>query len=330
MKIEQLPSGSFRIRQQYKCKRYTIVVDYKPSKKEAIELIAEAMKDAKKPEKTPLTFSEAYTAYLDMKSNVLSPSTKRGYKSLKNNLPEAFLQEKLSNITSIDIQKLVNDYSADHSPKSTLNMYSFVITIIKTFTGVMLTAKLPQPKKLNPYIPTSEEVAKIMQEIKPTKYYVPTCLACLGLRLSEITALSAEDLADDNTILINKALVKDENNKYILKDSTKTTYSTRTITVPSDIADIIRQQGYVYNGSPNFIYKNLISVENRLGIQHFSLHKLRHFFATYAHNELHLSDKQIMSAGGWKSRTIMDTVYTHTMKQNEASQKLANEIGKLF
>lgn len=330
MKIEPLPSGSYRLRQQYKGKKYTVVVDYKPTKKEAIELMAEAMKDAKKQQKHSMTFYEAYTAYLNMKSNILSPSTKRGYKSLIRNIPEAFLQERISDITAIDLQKLINDYSAEHSPKSTRNMHSFVATIIKTFTGTMLDVRLPQPKKNDPYIPTAEEVTMIMQEIKGTKYYVPTSLACLGLRLSEITALSVEDLADDNTIRINKALVRNEEAGYILKDTTKTTESTRYITVPAEIADIIRSQGYVYNGSPNFIYKNLVAVEKKLGIEHFPLHKLRHFFASYAHNELRLSDKQIMEAGGWKNPKTMQTIYTHTMKQSEASKKIADEIGKLF
>lgn len=40
MKIEKLPSGSYRIRQQYKGKRYTVITDYKPTQKEATQLIA--------------------------------------------------------------------------------------------------------------------------------------------------------------------------------------------------------------------------------------------------------------------------------------------------
>lgn len=36
MKIEKLPSGSYRIRKMYKGKSYQIVTDYKPTQKEAI------------------------------------------------------------------------------------------------------------------------------------------------------------------------------------------------------------------------------------------------------------------------------------------------------
>ena len=36
MKIERLPSGSYRIRKMYKGKIYSVITDYKPTQKEAI------------------------------------------------------------------------------------------------------------------------------------------------------------------------------------------------------------------------------------------------------------------------------------------------------
>ena len=45
MQIEKLPSGSYRIRQQYNKKRYDVVVDHKPTQKEALELLGQVMKD---------------------------------------------------------------------------------------------------------------------------------------------------------------------------------------------------------------------------------------------------------------------------------------------
>lgn len=40
MKIEKLPSGSYRIRKMYKGKTYAVITDYKPTQKEAITLMA--------------------------------------------------------------------------------------------------------------------------------------------------------------------------------------------------------------------------------------------------------------------------------------------------
>ena len=40
MKIEKLPSGSYRVRKMYKGKTYTVVFDYKPTQKEALQAIS--------------------------------------------------------------------------------------------------------------------------------------------------------------------------------------------------------------------------------------------------------------------------------------------------
>lgn len=40
MKIEKLPSGSYRIRKMYKGETYSLVFDHKPTQKEALQAIA--------------------------------------------------------------------------------------------------------------------------------------------------------------------------------------------------------------------------------------------------------------------------------------------------
>ena len=40
MKIEKLPSGSYRIRKMYKGQMYTVVFDEKPTQKEAMQAMA--------------------------------------------------------------------------------------------------------------------------------------------------------------------------------------------------------------------------------------------------------------------------------------------------
>ena len=43
MKIEKLPSGSYRIRKMYKGKMYTVITEYKPTQKEAIALMSDKL-----------------------------------------------------------------------------------------------------------------------------------------------------------------------------------------------------------------------------------------------------------------------------------------------
>ena len=44
MKIEKLPSGSYRIRKTYKGQAYTVVFDSKPTQKEAMLAMADELK----------------------------------------------------------------------------------------------------------------------------------------------------------------------------------------------------------------------------------------------------------------------------------------------
>ena len=67
-------------------------------------------------------------------------------------------------------------------------------------------------------------------------------------------------------------------------------------------------------------------VQKQLGIQHFPLHKMRHFFASYLHN-LGYSDKQIQEAGGWRDGSnIMRVVYQHAMDMENAKKKMSDSI----
>ena len=69
MKIEKLPSGSYRIRKTYKKKLYTVITEYKPTNKEAIQLIAAELDKADTRTSIHMTFEEAANQYLNVKRN---------------------------------------------------------------------------------------------------------------------------------------------------------------------------------------------------------------------------------------------------------------------
>lgn len=75
------------------------------------------------------------------------------------------------------------------------------------------------------------------------------------MRRSEVCALQTEDIEGD-IVHIHKALVLDENKKWVVK-TTKTTESTRDIIIPMELVDKIKKQGYVYKGHPNSIADHL-------------------------------------------------------------------------
>lgn len=138
------------------------------------------------------------------------------------------------------------------------------------------------------------------------------------MRRSEICALTVEDIEGD-VVHINKAMVQNEKHEWVIK-TTKTTESTRDIVIPQELADKIREQGYIYKGHPNHIARKLANIEEQLGIPHFSLHKLRHYFASEM-SALGVPEADILKLGGWQSDHVMKSVYRHSMMDKEETAK---------
>lgn len=323
MTIEKLKSGKYRIRQMVDGKRYNVTVDHKPTVKEANKLLADI---AKKPTGKK-TLQEAAEAYIESRRNIISPATVRGYMKLVRGIPDRFRGVCIYDMASGDLQALVNEYTPDHSPKTVKNMACFIMAVLKENDILLRSPTLPKPKKKADYIPTSEDVRRILKYFEGTEFEVGVFLSCLGLRRSELAALTVDDL-NGNVLTINKAMVQNEEGEYVVKE-TKTTASTRSIVIPDRIADLIRSQGYVYRLYISRLYYALHKAQEELGIPKFTAHKLRHFFCSYAH-DLGYSDAQIAEMGGWVDNSrIMKLTYRHAMEIEEAKRCMAADIAGL-
>lgn len=321
MTIEKLPSGSYRIKQMENGHRYSVTVPYKPGKKEAFELIQDKINHRVD---TSMSFKEAADKYIGVKTNVLSPATIRSYTSILRNLPEWFLSLDLEAIDDFTLQKYVNEYSVDHTPKSVSNVHGFICSVIRLFyPHSTISATLPQKRRSERYTPTLEDIKRILEDAKGTEYYIPVYLATLSLRNSEICALTMSDLSD-NRLTINKALVR-SNNGYVIKPTPKTDKSNRTIILPDDLTKCIIDQGYIYDNYPGQIDKYLRRAQKKLGIPSFGIHRLRHFFASYSH-DLGYSDAMIQKMGGWSTDNVMKSVYRHAMNEDQAAESIKKDF----
>lgn len=313
MTIEKLKSGSYRIRQMENGKLYLVTVPYKPSKKEAISLLAEKISNDESVKND--SFASLAKEYIEVKKNVLSVRTVREYKLYINRLPEWFVQTHITKIDQLCVQKCVNELSERLSPKTVSVLHGFISSVLSMFRPNMrLATTLPQRISKEPYIPTEDEVKKILEYTKENNpfFFVALSLATMGLRRSEICALDISDLDDNNMLNIDKALVEDENKDWIVK-TTKTEKSTRVIPIKPDLADYIREQGYFYKGKPQSISNYLLRVQKELNINHFSVHKLRHFFCSQL-IAANVSFKDIQYLGGWSTDETIKKVYGHAVK----------------
>ena len=103
--------------------------------------------------------------------------------------------------------------------------------------------------------------------------------------------------------------------------------SNRKIPIPKELADRIREQGYIYEGSLNQIFCTLDSAQKALGLPHFGIHRLRSYFASKA-RALGLPDSIILTLGGWKSDNIMKNVYRKALEEDvtKGSKKYLNHF----
>ena len=331
MNIRKLKSGTYQIRQMIDGKSYCVSVPYKPSKKEAWQLINEKAKGLKS---SNMNFRAASGEYTKEKAAVLSPSTIRAYNSMAKNLPDWFLNLDVRNINAWDVQKLIDNLSADHSPKYCRNVNGFISAVLKAFSpGTQLATQFPKKTAIEPHLPSADDIRLILEAAKGTDYEIPFRLACYGLRRSEICALTVDDL-DGCRLRINKAYVQGEDSHWYIK-TTKTESSTRTVLIDEELADLIRETGKIYDGYPDNLFKALRRIQKANGIPEFGIHRMRHYFASTAHS-IGMPDAVVMAMGGWKTDRVMKRIYRHAeggqlIEAQEAYRKKnLDEFGTTF
>ncbi len=332
MKIDKLPSGSYRIRKMIDGKNYSITFDHKPTQKEIDKAVAEKYNTvrANLPKIGSIwDYAVKYTS--ECESRNLSPSTLRGYDSIIRNTPAWFLSLPVKNITESLCQRLIDEYAQEHSPKSVRLMWSFYHSILAKYADYdPKSIKLPPMDKKVVYEPTTENIERIIEYSKGTEYHVALQLAVLGLRRGEICALTLSDLDRKNVLTINKDLVIDKDNNIIIKDTPKTATSNRRILLPASLAKEIRKQGYFYKAYPNSINKYLQRAQDALGIPRFKLHLLRAFSCAYLHQQ-GFTDSQILAWGGWEeSSDVMKRVYRYNLDPEKSQVNIAQKFDNLF
>lgn len=326
MKIEKLPSGSYRVRMTFNGKRQSVVFDHKPTEPEVMLAFSKKVNTTIK--STHITFETAANEYCKLRKNVISPKTYKEYIHMPDRLSKDFISLYIDEIDDKDIQKEVNDLSATRKPKTVKNYYSFIMAVMRMyFKHYDVDVTVPEVMLEKKYIPTDEELKKLFDSARTHKsgmFFIPIVLGSYGMRRSEICALTPEDIVD-NVVYIKKAKVEseDEESGWIIKEYPKNSTSIRQIPIDAEVAKMIHEQGYVYNGHPNSISDYIDKFCDRNNIRHFSLHKLRHYFCSRLVSE-GVDTKTAITMSGHATDSVFKRLYVHSIdeKVQEASARL--------
>lgn len=324
MTIDKLPSGSYRIRHTVNKRTYSVTVKNRPTKLQAEELIHAKIHGMDSDVPYSNTVLALAQKYINKDSENKSPTTLNSYRSIINNTPAWFLDEKVTDINESKVQKVVDEYARNHSAKSTHNFYGLYKCVFADLSDFRYySIKLPRKIKKAEYQPSSKDIAQIIEYVKGTRYDCVINLLCLGLRRGEAIAISDKDLDSDDVLTINKDLVYDGATRtYIMKDHPKTEASNRRILIPHHVAEMIREQEKAFVGNPHTINEYLHKVQDALGIPRFRLHMLRHYTAAKLHKSF--PDKTVMEYMGWSNIGTMHNIYSYALDVAESQQQIVD------
>lgn len=273
-------------------------------------------------------FCDVLRRYIDQSREVLSPSTIRGYTAIQRCLEgyQTFMNTPVDRITAKQLQALSDHLHSTRKAKTVRNIMGLVSATMSYDGYRMPPVKIRSDAKFNPHVPTVEEMKLVAETAKGTRWEAVVGLACMGLRRGEIAAVRSSDL-NGNILHVSHAIALDEDNFKVDK-CPKTASSDRYIPIPDRIADIINEQGKAWEGSLNSLTGGFKLLVRRAGVEHFRLHDCRHFFASYCHDVLKLSDAQIMKLGGWSTDNVMKRVYITAITDD--SIRVQQSIGSFF
>lgn len=321
-KATKLPSGNWRCKAYYtdeygrrKSESFT------RETKNAAELAARAFTEERKHNARPENRTLGELADLYIETQELSPSTIRGYRSIRNNAFQSLTNVSIGRITKDMYQAAINEYKKGRSPKTVRSAHVFYNKVLNRY-GITVgnDASLPKPKKLKRRYPSTEEVQAFMNSIKGTRLYL-YCLfsVCLGLRKSEIIGLRWEHIDFEKRIVsICQAKVRDEYGEYVVKDP-KSYEGTRELYMPqvlkTSLEEIEDKEGFIIKDSP----KGMESLYQRQCKKHnfpYNFHGLRHYYAAVvlAHG---IPNKYAQERMGHASEDMLKNVYQYTLEHEE-------------
>lgn len=328
----KLPSGNYRVNLfigmengKRKYKSFTA-----PTKKQAELLAAQYNIDRKEKPKCEMTVLEAAERFISDHSNVLAPSTLRGYQNIKKNNMAKISQTKLCNLTQEQVQAWVNSLSKDHSPKTVDNIYAFLSSIMSEFMeDTKFNITLPRKQKTMLSVPEDAEVESLITYFEKEPYVQAAMMlaAVVGMRRGEICALEWGDI-QDSKIFVTKALSMNADKKFVVK-TPKTFDGMRVMIIPESLEKRLlslkkpdRKDERIFHFTPNALTDRFVKARKKLGFS-WRFHDLRHYNASVMLS-IGVPDKYAMKRMGHATTNMLKTVYQHTFSKREI--EVANAI----
>ena len=335
-KAKQLPSGSWRVRvydnELKKQISFTSTLDGKAGKAEA-ELMAREYQLGRKQKKAQgKTVGECIDDYIELKENILSPTTINVYRKYRKNYFDDIIDLPVKDLSATTIQAYFNLLAVKYSAKTVKNAHGLLSAALAVYNPELsFKTTLPKVQKKIKALP---DVKMLLSAIVGSDIELPCLLEMwCSLRMSELRAVKKSDIKD-GILTIRSALINVDG-EHIEKESTKTIESTRQLRLPGRILALIEalpeDQEYITLIKDHALYMRFTRLLERKGIEHISFHDLRHMSASIM-LMLGIPDKYAMERGGWSTPSVMKSVYQHTFSEERQAvdEKIDNYFNNLL
>lgn len=336
-KATKLPSGNWRVSCYVgrdvsgKQIRKSITA---PTKKEA-ELLAAQFAVKKKHNKIPnnKTVAMAFDEYCESVGNLLSPATLSAYRSVRRSFPPSFANLPLNRITNAAIQRYVNDCSL-RLASSSVQLYLAKLSVVLAYNKIEMPEIItPRKERHEISIPTSAEVAVILDRVAGTSWEIPVLLAAhMGMRRGEIAALTWEDVDMTNGIIhVHHALVTGDDGT-IYDRQPKTNASYRDLVMPDSVKEVLsRVNPASSHDRVCRLSLHVLSAFSKISQKHcgvpYTFHSLRHYYASVLLS-LGVPNKYAQKRTGHETDGTLKRVYQHIMADRDA--EIDGDINHFF
>ena len=285
-----------------------------------------------RPGSPELTLRQAADMYIRSRDNVLSPATVRGYCTIRDNRFQSVMEKPVRSIT--DWQAVCNAEAALCSAKTLKNAWGFLSSALVYAGYKMPKAKLPQVVRKESLWLDPEQIPIFIKAIEGEPCEAQMLLALHGLRRSEIFAVTGWEKVDldSGVIHVRGAVVPDERNRFVHKETNKNAASRRTVPIMiprlKTLLEEKKKAGKpIVSVSPNTIRIRINKACAQNGLPEVGVHGLRHSFASLCYH-LGLSERETMELGGWSDAGTMRKIYIHLASKSKA--KAANKVSEFF
>jgi len=339
MKIPEpikLPSGSWFVRMRLGGVSVPVTAPTaKEAKRQAALIKAEYLAGKRVVKKADeRTMDQILKSYINERRQVLSPSTVRGYESVRKTRFKNYMKLPVGSVKNWQ-QVIDDEVAAGISAKTITNSWRLCVSAFNAAGVHVPQVTLPQiVEKERPWL-DAQQIPVFLRAVKGTDCELVALLGLHSLRRSEIFALTWDKVdlkaGDMGQISVEGSMVRHEGKGFVYKETNKTRNSRRVVPIMiprlNEILAAVPEKektGAVIVASSNKWWDRINAVCEENGLPKIGVHGLRHSFASLAHH-LSLPEEDAMLIGGWEDPGTMHRIYTHiaAAERLKAENKMA-------